>query len=146
MKTVIESLIVLALAANICMPGVASAYLTGGTWMETGAETGYTPFTKIEVFADASITLTDVVRYGLNAPGWTNSLVNHRYAAAEGPPPGSLRFTWQCPHPGVQYREIEYLVRLAQVRCMTIKEKFSANLTIKNQCSFIQDSTNQNVP
>ena len=110
MKTVIESLIVLALAANICMPGVASAYLTGGTWMETGAETGYTPFTKIEVFADASITLTDVVRYGLNAPGWTNSLVNHRYAAAEGPPPGSLRFTWQCPHPGVQYREIEYLV------------------------------------
>jgi len=110
MKTLVKSLIVMALAAKLCMPGVASAYLTGGRWMETGAETSYAPFTKIEVFADASTTLTDVVLYGLSAPGWTNTLVNPRYSVAEGPPPGSARFTWQFPDPGVQYRQIEYLV------------------------------------
>lgn len=110
MKTLVKSLMIMALAANICMPGVASAYLTGGTWMETGAETGYAPFTKIEVFADASTTLTDVVLYGLSALGWTNTLVNPRYSVAEGPPPGSVLFTWQFPDPGLQYREIEYLV------------------------------------
>jgi hypothetical protein len=110
LKTLIKSLIVMALAAKLFMPGVASAYLTGGTWIETGAETGYAPFTKIEVFADASTTLTDVVLYGLTAPGWTNTLVNPRYVVAQGPPPGYVLFTWQFPDPGDQYREIEYLV------------------------------------
>ena len=94
----------------ICLPGTASAYLTGGTWIETGAETGYAPFTKIEVFADADTTLTDVVLYGLSASGWANSLVNPKYAVAEGPAPGSVTFTWQFPDPGSTYREIEYLV------------------------------------
>jgi hypothetical protein len=51
-----------------------------------------------------------VVLYGLSAPGWTNALVNFRDSVAESPPPGSVRFTRQCPDPGVQYREIEYLV------------------------------------
>jgi hypothetical protein len=109
-KTLVKSLIVMALVAVICLPGVASAYLTGGTWIETGAQTGYAPFTKIEVFADASTTLTGVVLFGLSAPGWTNTLVNPRYSVAEGPPPGSVLFTWQFPDPGNQYREIEYLV------------------------------------
>ena len=112
MKTLVKYLVVLALAAKLCMPGVAWAYLTGGTWIETGAETGYAPFTKIEVFADASTTLTNVVLYGLSAPGWTNTLVNPRYSVAEGPAPvsGYVLFTWQFPDPGDQYREIEYLV------------------------------------
>ena len=110
MKTLVKYLILMALAGKLCMPGVALAYLTGGTWIETGAENGYAPFTKIEVFADASTTLTDVVLYGLSAPGWTNTLVNPRYSVAEGPPPGSVLFTWQFPDPGDQYREIEYLV------------------------------------
>jgi hypothetical protein len=110
LKTLVKYLIVMALAANICQPGVASAYLTGGTWIETGAETGSVPFTKIEVFADASTTLTDVVLYGLSAPGWTNTLVNPQYSVAQGPPPGSVTFTWQFPDPGDQYRAIEYLV------------------------------------
>ena len=100
----------MALAAKLCMPGVALAYLTGGTWIETGAETGSAPFTKIEVFADASTTLTDIVLYGLSSPGWTNTLVNPRYSVAQGPYTGSVLFTWQFPDPGDQYREIEYLV------------------------------------
>ena len=100
----------MALAAKLCLPGVALAYLTGGTWIETGAETGSAPFTKIEVFADASTTLTDVVLYGLSAPGWTNTLVNPQYSVAQGPYTGSVSFTWQFPDPGDQYREIEYLV------------------------------------
>jgi hypothetical protein len=110
MKTLVKYLIVMALAAKLCMPGVALAYLTGGTGIETGAETGYAPSTKIEVFADASTTLANVVLYGLRAPGWTNTLVNPIYSVAEGPPPGSVSFTCQFLDPGVQYREIEYLV------------------------------------
>jgi NADH:ubiquinone oxidoreductase subunit 2 (subunit N) len=51
MKTLVKYLILMALAAKLCMPGVALAYLTGGTWIETSAENGYAPFTKIEVFA-----------------------------------------------------------------------------------------------
>jgi hypothetical protein len=107
--SLIKSLIVLALAAKLCMPGVAWAYLTGGTWIETGAENGSVPFTKIEVFADASTTLTDIVLYGLSAAGWTNTLVNPQYSVAQGPYTGSVTFTWQFPDPGDQYREIEYL-------------------------------------
>jgi hypothetical protein len=110
MKNLIKSLIVMALAAKLCMPGVAWAYLTGGTWIETGAENGSAPFTKIEVFADASTTLTDVVLYDLSATGWTNTLVNPQYSVAQGPYTGSVTFTWQFPDPGDQYREIEYLV------------------------------------
>jgi hypothetical protein len=110
MKSLIKSLIVMALAAKLCLPGVAWAYQTGGTWMETGAETGSAPFTKIEVFTDASTTLTDVVLYDFNAPGWTNTLVNPHYSVAQGPYTGAVTFTWQFPDPGDQYREIEYLV------------------------------------
>jgi hypothetical protein len=110
MKTLVKTIIVMALAAKLCMPGMAFAYLTEGTWNETGAETGYAPFTKIEVFTDASTTLIDVVLYGFSAPGWTNTLVNPRYSVAEGPPPGSVMFTWQFPDPDAQYREIACLV------------------------------------
>lgn len=110
LKNLIKSLIVMALAANICLPGVASAYLTGGTWIETGAENGSAPFTKIEVFADDSTTLTGVVLYDLSATGWTNTLVNPQYSVAQGPYTGSVTFTWQFPDPGDQYRAIEYLV------------------------------------
>ncbi|OGR25120.1 MAG: hypothetical protein A2139_00065 [Desulfobacca sp. RBG_16_60_12] len=110
MQTLIKYLAVLALAVNICLPGVASAYITGGTWMETGAETGSAAFTKIEVFADAATTLTDVVLYGFSASTWTNTLVNAHYSVAQGTYTGSVTFTWQFPDPGSQYREIEYLV------------------------------------
>lgn len=109
-KNFLKFTVMLVLASVICLPGMAAAYLTGGTWIETGAETGYAPFTKIEVFADADTTLTDVVLYGLSATGWTNTLVNSRYSVAEGPPPGYVLFTWQFPDPGNQIREIEYLV------------------------------------
>jgi hypothetical protein len=110
MKTLVKSLVILALAAVICLPGVASAYITGGTWIETGAETGSHSFTKIEIFADAATTLTDVVLYGLSASTWTNTLVNSHYSVAQGTYTGSVTFTWQFPDPGNQYREIEYLV------------------------------------
>lgn len=110
MKTFVEYLVVMALAANICLPGVASTYLTGGTWIETGAENGSAPFTNIEVFADDSTTLTGVVLYDLSATGWTNSLVNPQYSVAQGPYTGSVTFTWQFPDPGDQDRAIEYLV------------------------------------
>lgn len=109
-KNFLKFTVMLALAAVICQPGMASAYLTGGTWIETGAETGSAPFTKIEVFADDSTTLTDVVLYGLSDTGWTNTLVNSKYSVAEGSPPGYVLFTWQFPDPGTQIREIEYLV------------------------------------
>jgi hypothetical protein len=110
MKTLVKYLVGLALAANICLPGVAWAYLTGGTWIETGAENGSAPFTKIEVFADDSTTLTGVVLYDLSAPDWTNTLVNPQYSVAQGSYTGSVTFTWQFPDPSDQYRAIEYLV------------------------------------
>ena len=110
MKILVKYLIVMALAAQLCMPGMALAYLTGGTWIETGAENGSAPFTKIEVFADASTTLTGAVLHDLSATGWTNTLVNPHYSVAQVPYTGPITFTWQFPDPGDQYREIEYLV------------------------------------
>jgi hypothetical protein len=109
-KTLAKSLIVMVTAAVICLPGVALAYITGGTWMETGAETGSHSFTKIEVFTNAATTLTDVVLYGFSASSWTNTLVNPHYSVAQGTYTGNVTFTWQFPDPGTQYREIEYLV------------------------------------
>jgi hypothetical protein len=106
MKILVKYLAVLPPAANICMMGVASAYLAGGTWIETGAEKGSALFTKIEVFADNSTPLTGVVLYELSAPNWTITLVNPQYSVAQSPYTGSIMFTWQFPDPGDQYRAI----------------------------------------
>lgn len=111
MKMKLSKLIlVLALGVVICLPGVASAYITSFTFGEVGSESSTIPFTKIEVFVTDSTELTDAVLVNLNNTTWTSALVNENYSLAEGPSPGSIQFKFQFPDPPTTPREIEYLV------------------------------------
>jgi hypothetical protein len=85
-KTLIKYLIVMALAAKLCMPGVALADYVQ-TWLENGLYGNpATPQTwnTAEAFllSDGSWTGTGLT---FSDAGWTATLVNPKYALATGP-------------------------------------------------------------
>jgi hypothetical protein len=95
MKTLVKSLVILALAAVICLPGVASAdYTYVQTWYENGLYgTPSKPQTwnMVEaILVTPGATWVDTGLSGLSAQGWTVASVTPQIAQAFAPTPGSL--------------------------------------------------------
>jgi hypothetical protein len=95
MKTLVKLLVALALAANISLPGVASAdYTYTQTWYENGV---YGTPAQLQTFDMVKAILVipgatwiDPGLTGLSAPGWTATLLTPQIAQASAPTPGSL--------------------------------------------------------
>jgi hypothetical protein len=94
MKTLVKSLVILALAAVICLPGVASAdYTYTQTWYENGlygTPAQLQTFNMVEaILVTPGATWIDPGLSGLSAQGWTAALVTPQIAQASAPTPGS---------------------------------------------------------
>jgi hypothetical protein len=93
-KTLVKCLVVLALAATISLPGVASAdYTYTQTWYENGLY-GTPALNKTFDMVEAILVTPGATWVGtglssISAPNWTLALVNPQTAQASAPIPGS---------------------------------------------------------
>jgi hypothetical protein len=127
MKSLVKVLMVLALGAVICLPGLASATTSIGVpctdtdWTQAMYEDGYAPYTspnpspfdKIEVFMLDGTTLTLPFFISFDHAGWSSSVVNGSYSVATGPtvtPSALLYYSFQIPDPSSTPRNFDYLV------------------------------------
>ncbi|MGO8762549.1 MAG: hypothetical protein ACLP2P_10510 [Desulfobaccales bacterium] len=96
MKTLGKSLVILALATVICLPGVASAdYTYTQTWYENGlygTPATLQTFNMVEaILVTPGATWVGTGLTGLSsAPDWTATLVTPQIAEASAPAPGAL--------------------------------------------------------
>jgi len=100
----IKLILVLALGVVICLPSMASAWMTGGFYE------GYEFFDKIEIFMQDGTLLTDPAMVNLSNPDWKSVLVNDTYTLITGPETNYLTNNFQLPDPDSVARTFDYLV------------------------------------
>jgi hypothetical protein len=109
-------LIILALGAAFCLPGMAMAWSLPGIFYENGTDPNnlsHGQFDKIEVFLIDGTTFDApfIQEASIAGVGWSSTLVNPEYSLSTGPLTSLLGpFTVELPNPSTTAHVLDYFV------------------------------------
>jgi hypothetical protein len=117
-KNLPKFMVLLALAAVICLPSMVMAWTLPGVFYENGidpSEVNHGQFDKIEVFLIGGTTFDApfIQSASIASAGWSSTLVNPQYSLSTGLPTNLLGpFTVELPDPKATSHVLDYFVYL----------------------------------
>jgi len=117
-KNLPKFMVILALAAVICLPGMVMAWTLPGTFYENGKDpngVNHGQFDKIEVFMLDGTTFDApfIQNASIASAGWSSTLINPYYSLSTGSPTNLLGpFTVELPDPKATSHALDYFVYL----------------------------------
>jgi hypothetical protein len=117
-KNLLKLLVILTLAAVICLPGMVMAWTLPGAFYEDGTDpnrVNHGQFNKIEVFLMDGTTFDApfIQDASIASAGWSSTLINPHYSLATGSRTNLLGpFTVELPEPKATPHTLDYFVSL----------------------------------
>jgi len=118
-KNLPKFMVMLALAAVICLPGMVMAWTLPGAFYENGVDpngVSHGQFDKIDVFMMDGTTFDApfIQNASIASAGWISTLINPHYSLSTGSSPTSLLgpFTVELPNPSTTPHVLDYFVYL----------------------------------
>jgi len=115
-KNLPKFMVLLALAAVICLPSMVMAWTLPGVFYENGidpSEVNHGKFDKIEVFLVGGTTFDApfIQSASIASAGWSSALINPYYSLSTGLPTSLLGpFTVELPDPQATPQVLDYLL------------------------------------